>query len=42
MELFETILAPGVNRYGAVRRKSNLLEKAKSAGNKATELLIKS
>ena len=42
MELFETILAPGVNRYGAIRRKSNLLEKAKSTGKKATELLIKS
>jgi len=41
IELIETLLATGVNRYGAVRKKSNLLEKAKNTGKKAIELLNK-
>lgn len=37
MELFETIIATGVNRYGAVRGKSKFLQKAHNAGNSAIE-----
>ncbi len=41
MELFATVIATGVNRYGAVRKKSNILEKAHNTGRDAIEKSIK-
>jgi multimeric flavodoxin WrbA len=35
IELFETIIAPGVNRRGAIRRNTKLLEKAYNIGKAA-------
>jgi len=41
MELFETVLAPGVNKRGEVREKDDILKKAYKAGQEAIEMLKK-
>ena len=42
MELFETVLAPGLEERGKVREKKDILEKAYKAGQMAINKLKKS